>query len=408
VVVPEGHPTDCAWTFAEFFSGIGLVRLGLERADPRWRCVFANDLDATKRAMYAHHFGCDAAEIDSTDVHTLDADRVPQAALATASFPCTDLSVAGGRRGIRSGQSSAFWGFHRALRDMGARRPRVVLLENVVGFLTSHAGHDFRDAMRAMNDLGYAVDPFVLDAKWFTPQSRPRLFVVCSLRDAERAIDPGSLEPARLRPRAVVDAVRSLRREIRWSIRDLPEPPARAAKTLEDIIEDPGDADPAWWSEERVAYLLNQMFERHRSWVETRRHDARVHYATAFRRVRRIEDGTKRSMAELRADGLAGCLRTPKGGSARQILVRTGRGRVHARLLSAAECASLMGAKGYRLNVSESRALFGFGDAVCVDAIAWIARHVLAPALSEASRASGADRQPAPVSSRVAALTPRA
>lgn len=379
--MPSGAPTPCGpeRTFAEFFAGIGLVRLGLERADPRWRCVFANDLDPAKRAMYAHHFREPAEGIDGADVHLLDPNRVPTVDLATASFPCTDLSVAGGRRGIRSGQSSAFWGFHRVLEEMGARRPPLVLLENVVGFLTSAGGEDFRDAMRAMNALGYGVDPFVLDARWFVPQSRPRLFVVCAQETRMPLVDPAALAPSRLRPARVLDAIRAHAHEIEWVIRDLPEPPSRAARSLDDVIEDPSDDDRAWWSRPRVDYLLNQMFDRHRRWIDERRDDARLHHATAFRRVRRTPEGVKRSMAELRTDALAGCLRTPKGGSARQILVRTGHGRIDARLVSGRECAALMGAPDYRMDVSESQALFGFGDAVCVDAVAWIARRVLGP-----------------------------
>ena len=92
-------------------------------------------------------------------------------------------------------------------------------------------------------------------------------------------------------------------------------------------------------------------------------------------------------MAELRTDGLAGCLRTPKGGSGRQILFAAGGGGYRVRLLNADECARLMGADGYRVTVPLNQALFGFGDAVCVDAIAWVAEHRLNP-VAEAITAS--------------------
>ena len=65
---------------------------------------------------------------------------------------------------------------------MGKRRAAwLVLLENVTGFLTSHGGKDFRVAMLELNRLGYGVDPFIIDALHFVPQSRPRLFVVGEL-----------------------------------------------------------------------------------------------------------------------------------------------------------------------------------------------------------------------------------
>ena len=123
--------------------------------------------------FYAGHFGCSADDVDGTDIHQLAGSKIPDIDLATASFPCTDLSIAGGRAGIRSGESSAFWGFERVLEEMGdERRPPLVLLENVVGFLDSHGGRDFRDVMLSLNELGYLVDPFILDARWFVPQSR--------------------------------------------------------------------------------------------------------------------------------------------------------------------------------------------------------------------------------------------
>ena len=82
-------------------------------------------------------------------------------------------------------------------------------------------------------------------------------------------------------------------------------------------------------------------------------------------------------MAELRVDGIAGCLRTPRGGSGRQILVKAGFGEFHARLLTPRECARLMGAGDFKISGSLNQALFGFGDAVCVPVIEWIAKHYL-------------------------------
>src|SRR5258708_2114273 len=101
-------------------------------------------------------------------------------------------------------------------------------------------------------------------------------------------------------------------------------------------------------------------------------------YATAFRRMR-----NKRSTAELRFDGIAGCLRTPRGGSARQILFKAGRGKYFVRLLTPRECGRLMGAGDYRILGSSTQALFGFGDAVCVPVIEWIADNYLNPAINE-------------------------
>ncbi len=95
-------------TFAEFFAGIGLMRIGLERAG--WRVSFANDIEEDKWQMHRDNFG-ETGEFAVGDVHQLDAANVPTVAFATASFPCNDLSLASARRGLEGTQPSAFWGF---------------------------------------------------------------------------------------------------------------------------------------------------------------------------------------------------------------------------------------------------------------------------------------------------------
>jgi DNA (cytosine-5)-methyltransferase 1 len=361
-------------TVAEFFAGIGLVRLAMEQHG--WSVVWANDFDPQKAVMYRERFG--AEHLSTADIHEVDAASVPRATLFTASFPCTDLSVAGGRRGLDGKGSGAFWGFVRVLREMGAERPPLVLLENVVGFLNSHGGRDFETALLALNALGYRCDALVLNASSFTPQSRARLFVIgCQ----ERLSEPfGIVPPSAARPAALADFINS-HPHIDWDIRRLPAPP-RPTHALEEILEDLDDADPAWWSGERAVYFWNQLSERHRALAEQMVAGAEVTYATAFRRVRK-----GRSMAELRTDGLAGCLRTPRGGSGRQILFKAGRGRYQVRLLTPRECARLQGAADdYPIGVASNQALFGFGDAVCVPAVGWIVEHCLTPAAVEMLR----------------------
>jgi len=151
-------------TAAEFFAGIGLMRMGLEQAG--WSVVWANDIDEDKMKMYCGHFTDARAHFHLGDVHALSPDDIPSVTLATASFPCNDLSLAGARRGLAGQHSGAFWGFVDVLKKMRSRRPPLVMLENVAGFLTSHDGNDFRDACLALNELGYAVDAFIIDAAY--------------------------------------------------------------------------------------------------------------------------------------------------------------------------------------------------------------------------------------------------
>lgn len=367
-------------TFAEFFAGIGLMRMALERHG--WSAAFSNDIDPKKREMYEGHFEDDQDRFSLEDVHKVPVGNVPSVTLATASFPCNDLSLAGARRGLGGGQSSAFWGFVRILEEMEGRRPPLVLLENVTGFLTSHKGADFREALLTLNRLGYSVDAFVLDAARFVPQSRPRLFIVGVLGgivSEEEVREASGFYGSDVRPKALAQFILT-HPEIEWNIRNLPPQPTRET-TLEDVIEDlPADA-PEWWSSERSEYLFNQMSPRHQATVKLLMEQPGWSYGTVFRRMR-----NGKSMAELRTDGIAGCLRTPRGGSGRQILVKAGRGELYARLLTPRECARLMGADDYSITVSSNQALFGFGDAVCVPVVEWIVQHYFDPLISELIR----------------------
>ena len=371
-------------TFAEFFPGIGLMRVGLEHGG--WRIAYANDICPEKFEMYRANFEDADDHFVVEDIHQIRASDVPTVLLATASFPCNDLSLAGGRAGLVGKQSSAFYGFVRILGDMRSRRPRFVLLENVAGFLSSNGGKDFHEVMLALNGLGYSVDPFIVDAIHFVPQSRQRLFVIGELRGsvtpiAEDRIEGSEFFECEVRPRALAEFIFN-NPDVDWRLRKLPALP-QAHKRLTSILENLGDGRPEWWNEKRTAYLLNQMSQRHRIMADKMISSAGWSFGTVFRRVR-----AGRSMAELRVDGIAGCLRTPRGGSGRQILVKAGFGEFHARLLTPKECARLMGADDFKISGSLNQALFGFGDAVCVPVIEWIAHHYLNARLCEGTQES--------------------
>jgi len=377
--IASSHLPECA--FAEFFAGIGLVRLALERQG--WAAAFANDVDPKKHEMYEANFPDDPAQrYRVADIHDLSGDDVPTVALATASFPCTDLSLAGARNGLAGKQSGALFGFLRILGEMAERRPPIVMLENVPGLVSSHKGEDFHRTLLELNKLGYAVDAFLLDAVAFVPQSRPRLFVI-GVKDEIGETTPrediltaeSPARPKELRERMVSYS------DVRWHIARVPVPRVRKS-ALADVLEDlPRDA-AQWWRQERVDYLLSQMSEKHRQLAQEMIDSPSYKYGTVFRRMRR-----GRSMAELRTDGIAGCLRAPRGGSSRQILVKAGKGKCFARLLTPREYARLQGVPdSYKIDVPQNQAFFGFGDAVCVPIIEWIAKHYLNPLVNRLLR----------------------
>ena len=303
-------------TVADFFAGIGLVELGLEKAG--WSTIYAVDYSDEKRQIYEGNFGQGSYHL--RDIKTVDGEDIPPVALAHASFPCTDVSVAGGRAGLSGKETSSFWEFVRILEEMKTKHPSpFILLENVEGMLTSKGGHDLEIALSALCELGYALDILLINDSHFVPQSRARLFIVGNLLADHQDILEQEIvlqQKNTARPPKITSFIRS-HSDLTWHLYSLPQLPRRSYN-LADIV----DLNEKWWPEDRSSYLYNQMFERHQEKVHEMMDKPFWSYGTVFRRMR-MRNGKKQSTAELRTDGIAGCLRTPKGGSARQILLRS-------------------------------------------------------------------------------------
>lgn len=364
----------------EFFAGGGLARLGLEGD---FTCVFANDIDPAKARAYRSAFG--VGDMREGDIWTLSAAELPgRAALAWASFPCQDLSLAGARRGLAAPRSGAFWGFHRLIDKLCTedRAPDVLALENVTGLLSSHGGADFAALVHALDDLGYRVGALEIDAALFTPQSRPRLFVIAARTPPAHLIATGPSEPFHSPTlRTVVARLPDgLRKRFVWW--RLEAPPQRNTR-LSDLLDD--DA-VAWDSAEKTQKLLTQMSPLQRARVDAMRETGQREVGAVFRRIR-LERGVRVQRAEARFDGLAGCLRTPAGGSSRQILLFVDGPQVRSRLLSPREAARLMGAPAhYPIPETQTAALHLFGDAVCVPVVRWLSQNLLAPLAGAAAQ----------------------
>lgn len=357
--------------FAEFFAGIGLVREAV--APLGWECVFANDIAPGKAEMYRARFG--GADLVVDDINNLSVEDLPAGLDAvTASFPCIDLSLAGNRAGLAGEHSGAVWPFLDLLAEQCRRRsaPAGLLLENVTGFLSSRGGRDLFEVCGRIAGLGYEIDLAVVDARWFTPQSRPRLFVI-GVRPGGGA---GRLRPgpgaARVRP-AGVRRFQAAHPELPFVELPIPEPPGRAGHSLLSVLEEVPPDDGRWWPEEKTAALLAGMAERHRLRVDELLAGRRGGAAAMYRRRR-----GKRTVGEVRPDEIAGCLRTPQGGSSVQFLVDCRSGAARIRPLTGVEYARLQGAWSFPVNVGDRQAQMGFGDAVCVPAVRWLVRYAFA------------------------------
>lgn len=369
-------PRAVARSFYEFFAGSGMVREGLGDS---WSCLFANDCDEKKAAAYQENWGW--SELMVGDVGKLTPHDLPgHANLAWASFPCQDLSLAGNGAGLKGRRSGTFWPFWGLIRDLRreGRQPDAVVLENVCGALTSHRGADFRSLINALGQEGYRTGALVIDAALFVPQSRPRLFIIGIRDDIE--IDPRlALErpQAPFHTKRIVAAYDGLSKadKTKWVWWSLPAPPPRVA-TFSSVIE----SEIQWHSSEQTEALLALMLPLHRAKIAAAKKAGKKITGTIYKRTRPDENGKRAQRAEVRFDEIAGCLRTPGGGSSRQTIIVVHGNKVRTRLLSPREAARLMGlSEEYVLPKNYNDAYRLMGDGVAVPVVRHLSRYLLEP-----------------------------
>jgi DNA (cytosine-5)-methyltransferase 1 len=362
-------------TVLEFFAGGGLARLGLAG---EFDTIWANDFDPMKAATWTANFGPRGFEFG--DIHDVDPASLPTADMAWASFPCQDLSLAGDRAGLSGKRSGAFYAFVAIIQSLQAqqRAPKVLVIENVSGLLTSHGGRDFAAVLSALADLGYRTGTLEIDARHFLPQSRPRVFVIAVANDTTIPQRLTSANPHGLpfASQALTKAWSKLTGELQanqiwWS---LPKPPPPQLNLL-DLID---QGDQNWWLQAKTDALLASLSSRHQAALAEIQRTGVTRVGAVYRRTRTI-DGQKRPFAEVRFDGLAGCLRTPSGGSSRQFLLFVTGQDVRVRGLNPREAMALMGVRhNYGLPKSQLAALKIAGDGVAVPVVSWLSRYLLA------------------------------
>jgi DNA (cytosine-5)-methyltransferase 1 len=362
----------------DFFAGSGLVALGLS---PEFETVWANDICPKKAGIYAANHPAERFHLG--DIRQVRGSRLPSADLAWASFPCQDLSLAGNLSGIGSGtRSGMFWEWVRVLEELAAdgKLPPVLVAENVIGFVVAHRGKNFKIAYEALRQLGYRLGAVIIDARFFVPQSRPRAFIVAVREQVE--IDDLS-QPIPSEPFHPTGLIRSadLIDDPNWVWWFLPSPQGRTP-----LFTDLCERDAACDAPSKTKELCELLSPVNRRKLDKARWARTFFAGTGYRRTRPDEGGEKTQRLEIRFDGIAGCLRTPNGGSSRQIVILVDRGKVRSRLMTVRECARLMGAPDtYRLEVSYNDGYRAMGDAVAVPVTRWLTRHLLVPLVARAN-----------------------
>jgi DNA (cytosine-5)-methyltransferase 1 len=352
---------DTQHSYLEFFAGSGLVAQGLKSF---FKPIWANDIDAKKAAVYTANHSKKHFHLGSiSDVAGVD---LPYASLAWASFPCQDLSLAGLAGGIDGRRSGLVWEWLRIIDEMGENAPPVLVAENVQGLVSSAGGAHYRKLHAALTKRGYRVGAMLLDAVHFVPQSRPRIFVVAAREDMPIPAELVSATPTWAHPEAVQKAADGLDNWVWWH---LPLPPARKAN-LSDVIE--FDADYA--NAESDLRNISLISPKHAELMKAIPKNE-VIVAPGYKRTR-----NGKQVLELRFDNIAGCLRTPSGGSSRQLLVIRKNGKLQSRLLTVRETARLMGAPdSYKIPGSYNDGYKAMGDAVAVPVARWLATKLLLP-----------------------------
>lgn len=362
-----------------------------------WTCRFANDFDGKKGLTYQANWGT-GGELHVGDIRKVETQQLPgEADLIWGSFPCQDLSLAGagaGLKGERSGTFYPFWDIVDALKDED-RAPRIVALENVCGTLTSHNGSDFAAICEAFSKSGYRYGALVINAQLFVPQSRPRLFLVGVRPDI--IIDPDLVSsgpigpfhpPALERAFERVDA-KALEWRVWWNV----PTPAHRTNTFADIIED-HPTSVNWHTPAETKALIAMMSPVNLDKLNAAKRAGRRMVGGVYKRTRFDERGAKVQRAEVRFDDVAGCLRTPAGGSSRQVILVVDGDNVRSRLISARETARLMGLEDtYKLPSNYTEAYHLTGDGVATPVVRHLAQHIFEPLLGIEAKA--ASKQPA-------------
>jgi len=368
--------------FYEFFAGGGMARLGLGAA---WTCLFSNDFDSKKVASYRQNFP-PATEMHHGDVALVTPSQLPKhATLAWASFPCQDLSLAGNGKGLAGDRSGVFWAFWKLIQKLGkeGRRPPIIALENVSGLITSHNGEDLTNLVGALSSEGYRVGAVALDGALFVAQSRPRVFLIAVARGV--AMPKGLIAKVPnpvWHPQSLQQVVDGFSPEVRkdWLWWKLPMPRNDAPHLLDIIEHEPKGV--SWHTADETKKLLSMMTPGNLAKVNEAKKVGTLQVGTIYKRTRQ-----NIQRAEVRFDGVSGCLRTPSGGSSRQLVMVVEGKKVRSRLISPRETARLMGLpETYILPERYNDTYHLTGDGLVVPAVSWIEQHIIRPVALSAQK----------------------
>jgi DNA (cytosine-5)-methyltransferase 1 len=310
---------NTSFTFIDLFAGIGGFRIALENLGGR--CVFASEWDSFAARTYEANFG----DKPAGDITKIAADDIPNHDILTAGFPCQPFSIAGigtyNALGKAHGFQHATQGtlFFDVARIIRAKRPRAFLLENVKNLLSHDKGRTFDTIIQTLEgELNYHVYSELIDARWFVPQHRERIYIIGFREDLDFRLSP-------------LDK--------------------RRQPKLKDILE--SRVAPKYTLTDRLWMYLQNRAEKQRI----------------------NGNGFRFGLADLNGVSRTLTARYYKDGS--EILIPQ-RHSKNPRRLTPRECARLMGfPEEFKIVVSDTRAYKQFGNSVVIPVVEYVASQML-------------------------------
>jgi DNA (cytosine-5)-methyltransferase 1 len=221
----------------DLFCGTGALSYGLETASQRLKTVGGIDADhAAARTAALNH---PSAEIRCERIERLSPEEmlaitgVSNIDVIVGGPPCQGFSSLRPSRGagLDDPRNSLYKEFVKYVRRL---RPRLFLLENVVGMLTAGEGKLVAEMLAAFKRAGYEVDWRILNAANFgVPQKRERFFLLGVRKNLGARVVPefpvpthwfsGKVIGTKLKDRYVVNQTAGLPPVTVWdAISDLP------------------------------------------------------------------------------------------------------------------------------------------------------------------------------------------
>ncbi|MCE5280351.1 MAG: DNA (cytosine-5-)-methyltransferase [Planctomycetaceae bacterium] len=336
-LVPQPRPAIIPFTFIDLFAGIGGFRVALQ-GKLGGACVFSSEWDRFSAQTYAKWFGEPPV---TEDIRRVPTETIPDHDILAAGFPCQPFSIAGVSKKLSLGQKHGFECkrqgnlFFRICDIAHAKRPKVMILENVKNLRSHDRGRTWLVIQQELRRIGYEPRAEIIDAAAYVPQHRERIIIVCFRTDLY-----GTAEDFRF-----------------------PVPPSGQRPAIRNILEDRPDG----------RYILTDHL-----WAYLQR------YAKKHR-----EKGNGFGFGLTPLDGISRTLsaRYYKDGS--EVLVprrptdpsSSDRGAQNPRRLTPVEAGRLMGFNFVRnrndIPVSDTQAYKQFGNAVVPDVIEAVAINVL-------------------------------